>query len=85
VTDGRVGRLLNPALHDGTLKLVDENNPGVLSFVRQSGTGKLRTLASSYGAPETASAPGIRGLRGRDAVAGERHAAPVDRVYVNAV
>jgi alpha-glucosidase len=72
----------NAALRDGALKMVDENNPGVLSFVRQSGTaavlvalnlsgqpqtvryalggtGKLHTLASSYGAPETASAAAL--------------------------
>jgi alpha-glucosidase len=72
----------NPALRDGGLKMVDENNASVLSFLRQSGTatvlvamnfsgqpqtvryelggtGKLRTLASSYGAAETASAAAL--------------------------
>ncbi len=72
----------NPALRDGALKIVDENNSGVLSFLRQSGTttvlvalnlsgepqtvryslggtGKLHTLASSYGAPEVQSAAAL--------------------------
>jgi glycosidase len=43
----------NPALRDGALKMVDENNPGVLSFLRQSGTATVLVALNLSGQPQT--------------------------------
>ena len=43
----------NPALHDGTLKIVDENNPNVLSFLRQSGATTVLVAMNLSGQPQT--------------------------------
>lgn len=46
----------NPALHDGTLTMLDANDPDVLSYVRSTGTGAAVVVAMNFtGEPRTVS------------------------------